>query len=815
MRVILRTSVLLLFLIPITSGILAQPANDDCAAAFPVVYSSSEQSVVLTDGDSRGATASTTPLIGSCSGSFFTDDTWYSFTTPAILPNGYVVIRGYFGNGPVTDVPAIGMALYASCGPTETAIQCFSSAVATDDRMQIPAVCLQANHTYALRVWSTGASSATEGTFRIGVYSKLFAPDHILWVDRFDSNPFTRDWTTFGICAIEQDSSKNAVWAYLPDGSIQPGAFTPATTITSESFCNGAVGVNSDFNDNWGDPALVGTGPVPTALNATGSQSNPATYVIQTPAIFTGDWNVPGVSVVFDQALRSLNSTFSLSFRNKNPGDANWTTWVDFPINLEVVANADPTFNTVRQVLPDALERDSLQIKVTYLAHYYYWMIDDFKIIETECTNTRVQSNFFAIAPFAKIPADQVYPFAALADIYNAGSCPQTNVSLNLTIENTETNEVVYDENLGYGTVKSDSLAQNKLFPDLVVLPKKTADYIGTYHLSQDSTDYDASDNLISFPFSVGYDTFALENGSTRSVAVNNTLYTAGAPLSYAYGNIFMPVTDTEVDYVSWGVNNATEMAGKTVSIYLLEWQDTNGDKIAESGERTFVGVKDYTFSGTEGDNVIIDTELDNFDNPGAAVNMEGGKIYMVVVEYVASLSTDPQFFLLSSDDHDYSAQELAMDSAVAKGIAQDPLYFTVLGFSPDGNIANIDYEVKELNVNDTRIFFGNNIVPLIRVVQKHKVNTKDQLPSKNLVTLYPNPVSDVINVKMEFKKPLQDIQLRLLNHIGQIVFTKTISTTFAYHIESINVSALAVGNYLLQVETTEGQRSIPVMVVR
>ncbi|MEP6795628.1 MAG: T9SS type A sorting domain-containing protein, partial [Saprospiraceae bacterium] len=534
-----------------------------------------------------------------------------------------------------------------------------------------------------------------------------------------------------------------------------------------------------------------------------------------TPALFTGDWNVSGISVVFDQAFRSLNSTYSLSFRNKNTGEAGWSDWVDFPLNLDDVANANPTFNSIRQVLPHATDKDSVQIKVTYLAHYYFWMIDDFKIIETECTNTRVQSNFFAIAPFAKIPRDQVYPFAALSDIYNAGSCTQTNVSLNLTVRNISSNEVVYDENLGYGAVESDSLAQNKLFPSLINLPKKDADYLGTYHLTQDSIDYNPTDNTISFPFSVGGDTFALETGFTRSIAVNNALYTVGAPLSYAYGNIFMPVVDAQVGHISWGVSNATAMAGKTVSIYLIEWTDTNGDHIAESEERTFIGYKDYTFTGLEGNNAILDTELENFEDPQAAVIMKGGKIYMAVVEYAAALSTDPQFFMLASDDHNYSAQELAMDSAVAHGLAPRPLYFTVLGFSPDGNIANIDYEVKELNVNDSRIFFGNNIVPLIRVVIEHPDNTVDNLSSDNIISVYPNPVSDVIRVKMEFKKAYQDVQLRLVNNLGQTVLRKTLKTSFTDHIEPIDLSGIAVGNYLLQVETADGQRSLPVIVVR
>ena len=815
MKPILRISILLFALFSFVFNVLAQPANDNCAGAFNVAFSDDEETVILTNGDSRGATASASPAIGNCSTTSFTDDTWYTFTTPALMPDGYIVMRVYFGNGPATDVAAIGMALYESCGASEAAIQCFNSGVPEDDRIQIPAWCLLPNHSYTLRVWAFGTGAATEGTFRVGVYAEPFPPDIVLWIDRFDSNPFSRGWTTFGECAIKPDSSINAVWDFVADGSIQPGAFTDATTITSESYCNGAMAVNSDFNDSNGNGATVGQGSVPTALNANGSLSDPATYVLQTPSIFMGDWNTSGISVQFHQGLRNLNSSFSFSYRNRNTGDPDWGDWVDFTINADVIPNDPPVFNVIRQFLPGAHQADSIQLKLTYLAHYYFWMIDDFKIIATECTNTRVQSNFFAIAPFARIPYDQVYPFAALADIYNAGACSQSNVSLNLTIQNIATNEIVYDVDLDYGTVGPDSLAENKLFPELIDLPNVAADYRATYRLTQDSVDFNPLDNEITYLFSVGGDTFALENGFTTSIAINSALYNDDAPLSYAYGNYYRAVSDAEVDFVQWGAGNATDMAGKTVSIYLLQWTDTNNDQIAQSSERIFVANTEYTFTGTEGDNVIINSVLENFDDPELPVIMEAGLGYMVIVEYVASTSLDPQYFTLASENHNYDAQQLAMDTAVAKGLASQPAYFSVLGFSPDGIIADVDYEVKEINVTDNRIFFGNNVIPVVRIVQKFKVNTKDELPVNNMISIYPNPVSDEMNVKMEFTKPYDDVKLKLINNIGQIVLTKELSSVTSNHIEPINVSTLAVGTYRLQVETTDGQRSLPVIVVR
>ncbi len=814
MIVTLRISIGILLLLVGISPAWAQPANNDCAGALNVAFSASESTVQFTNGDTRGATASTLPTIGGCSASFFTDDVWFNFTTPATLVNGDIVIRGYFGDIASTDLPAIGIALYESCDADATPITCFSATDPEQNRIEIPAFCLQADHTYTLRVWSTGATTDTEGTFRLGVYPVPYRMDNVLWNETFDTDPFTRGWSTFGVCAINPDSSVNAIWLHLPDGGIDASAFTPATKIESRTFCDGAVGVNSDFNDNRGT-GVAASGPVPTSLSPTGNQSNPATYELHTPAIFTGDWNVPGISVTFDQAARELNSEFTLSFRNRNAGDAGWTAWNDTEINSDMVPNATDTQNSIRMFLDGAQHFDSLQLRLVYLAHYYFWIVDDFRLVETECNNTRVQENFFAIAPWAAIPSDQVFPFAALADIFNVGSCAQDNTTLNYKLVNTSTGAVVYDENNLYGTVGPDSLSENKVFPELIDLPKVNGIYQGTYTLSTDATDFDPSDNVITHTFKVGNNEFALEDGFTRSVAVNNALYDAGAPLSFAYGNIFRPVTDDKLLNIVWGVSNPGDMAGKSVSVYLLAWNDTNGDRIAESNERRFIGFSEYTFTGTEGDNAVLSTILENFDSPGQDIILQGGQQYMVVVEYVASVAADPQMFLLASEEWNYSAQVLAMDSAVAHGLADEPLFMTVLGFSPDGNIANIDYEVNELDVNDARIYFGDDIVPMIRMVVEPIINTHEELPATNLVTAFPNPATNMLTLKLDFVKPYSDVKIRMINAVGQTVLTKFLTSVITDHQESLNVRNLPAGNYLVQIETVDGQRSLPVSVVR
>jgi len=813
MKITLRITSLLIVLMSWSASVWAQPANDNCSGALNVVFSDSEATVVKTNGDSRGATASATPS-SVCSTTFYTDDTWYKFTTPAVLPNGAAVIRVYFGDGPSTDVPAVGVALYASCGAAETPIVCLNAYTVEDNKIELSARCMLPNHTYTIRVWSSGADATTEGTFRVGVFNAPYPVDNVLYVDKFDSDPFSRGWTTFGECALVPDSSINAVWDYLPNGGIQASAFTPATTIPSESFCDGAVGVNSDFNDNAGT-GVSASGSVPTSTDPNGATDIPATYVLQSPAIYMGDWNVAGISVVFNQIVRELRAEFTVSYRNKLTGDANWSAWTDEEINAELVANATPTNNKIRLFLPGANEADSIQFKLTYLAHYYFWIVDDFKVVETECSNTTAGGQkgtpaFFSRAPWVAIPANQVFPYPALADIHNAGACDQTNVTLNLKVEETSGN-VIYDENLSYGTLAPDSIAQNKIFNELVDVPSAPptiaiSDYVGTYTLSQDLADFDSTDNSITYDFTVGGFEFALEDGSTRPIAPAASNWTAGAPQSWVYGNFFQPVADADASNIVWGVNNATEMAGLTVNVLLLQWTDTNGDEVSSSSERRYLSVVPYTFTGTEGNPAIITTPIENFNDPGVPVTMKADFGYMAVIEWQAAVN-DPLFTMLGNDSRDFSGTNLAFDSAFVNGLTDRRFYASVLGIPMDGNVAEIDYAVTNT--------FGFDIVPVVRIQVDPTVNTKDPLSSINLISTYPNPVSDEIQVKMAFEKPYRDVQLRLLNYLGQQVYSKTISNTITNHIELINVSSFAAGNYMLQVETPDGQRSVPFIVAR
>ncbi|HXR81009.1 MAG TPA: T9SS type A sorting domain-containing protein, partial [Saprospiraceae bacterium] len=84
-----------------------------------------------------------------------------------------------------------------------------------------------------------------------------------------------------------------------------------------------------------------------------------------------------------------------------------------------------------------------------------------------------------------------------------------------------------------------------------------------------------------------------------------------------------------------------------------------------------------------------------------------------------------------------------------------------------------------------------------------------------DLIKVYPNPATDNISVKLEFEKPYDNVKIRLMDNLGRMVYQKELTQTVTNHIQSIRTSEFAAGNYLLQVETAEGQRSVPVVIIK
>ncbi|MDQ3015242.1 MAG: T9SS type A sorting domain-containing protein [Bacteroidota bacterium] len=71
------------------------------------------------------------------------------------------------------------------------------------------------------------------------------------------------------------------------------------------------------------------------------------------------------------------------------------------------------------------------------------------------------------------------------------------------------------------------------------------------------------------------------------------------------------------------------------------------------------------------------------------------------------------------------------------------------------------------------------------------------------------------MSVKLDFSSTYEDVRIKLINSVGQTIFSKKLSTTITQHIEVIRTQDLPSGNYLIKVETMDGQRSVSVSVIK
>ncbi|HLF63420.1 MAG TPA: T9SS type A sorting domain-containing protein [Saprospiraceae bacterium] len=789
------------------SGVfVAQPVNDNCIDAIVMDYAGTEAELVLVSGDTRGGTPDSSAGY-VCSGTWWYDDVWFSVVMPPVIPSNGIIVRAYFGTEN-DDVPAVGMGFYASCDSSAIAFSCFSTDTPDLDSLSIHPECLEPNTTYVVRIWSGVSADGNSGTFRIGAFANPHSgtTDHVLWEETFSDG--LEGWTTFGFCGGNSDSSMNAVWHYLPDGLLDDGSFaSPGVGINSPTVCNGAIGVDSDYDDNFGnalrpdgmiDPDAYGTGPCPVG---DGSQ-----YLLVSPSIPHGAWGVEGITLTWVQCIRQFQSQYFVSYRTHS--DGSWGGWHNFQVNQEF-PNDDitRTDDRSRVFFGGAEEGDSLQIRFVYNANYYFWGIDDIRLVETECINMRSMSNWYAIAPAVNTPVEQVVPWWPLNDVYNAGACTQTNVNLNFRLVNSD-GQVIYNQNLDYGSLPADELVENMNFSVPVIVPNGKFDtYTGTYTVTSDDateeSDYDFGDNMNAIAYRTTEDLFALETGATRAIAVNDALYDAQAPLSYAYGNYFyFPKGDGEkLVSVTWGVSNPSDVAGIPLNLILYKWSDANHNEIAESSEREIVGFATHTFDGTEPDDMILETALETFF--GADVLFEDNAAYLMMIEYYATDRT--LFFLLSSEQYNYGA---VMLSALQAGT---PTYASVLGFSPDGNLQDIDYEVTERG-DPNRVYFGWNIVPLVRLNIDFGDGVEDVLPEENIVGLYPNPAFEKVNFDLEFTQKMERVQIIMSDVFGRSVWIEHYRDIEKASLE-FNVAKLPPGAYTVQVSTERGSRAIPLMV--
>ncbi|MFK8104402.1 MAG: T9SS type A sorting domain-containing protein [Saprospiraceae bacterium] len=406
-------------------------------------------------------------------------------------------------------------------------------------------------------------------------------------------------------------------------------------------------------------------------------------------------------------------------------------------------------------------------------------------------------------------PKDQVQEVGFLADIENVGAATQDGVNLTINIEDAGTMTSVYSETLAYGDIISDSLAENQIFPGTWTPPSEVAQYTGTYEVQGDSTDLVPFNNTQVFDFIVTDSVFAKENGVTTGGLRYNVFDANNADSgddSYMLGNhYYMPNGgDYELAGVTFGLayggapagtTDSASVEGRFINLYLYK-VETLSDSITD-GERTSVAFASYSITGgDEGGLITVPAEsFTNFLSPGSPITLEDNTHYLIMGQVVhPTPGTGAFVFWQVNENYVYSATILRQDqlgdvlnygSFLGTGATATDGAFEALAGSDDSPA------VLHLGIKEPSVI----------------ISTEDVLADNNEVNLFPNPVSEMVNLEIKLVKEVNNLTVEIVDVTGRMVFNNNFGSLQEETL-NIDVNTLTNGTYFLTVKSALGSRT-------
>lgn len=586
-------------------------------------------------------------------------------------------------------------------------------------------------------------------------------------------------------------------WQWSADGNVANGAFCCGSVsnpqpeaIASPTVANGTMVFNADWYTTQGDP---------NNYPPSGPPYVPFICHLTSPNIDLSGVTSP-VQLEWNQYLRYLNvsdgapGSLRASVTWSTDGGANWAAPVDASgltsTGTVQGVNAYGANDYVKKIpLSGVQGSPNLLIRFTFSSDFYFWVLDDIKIVERPAHDMQVNENWFAIAPNLYWPLPMVEPFAFLADVQNLGSQAQTNVVLNITVEDGGGN-VVYTEDLDYGTIGVDSLAENVPFEGDGFQPEAEGTYTGTYTISADSVDFNPDNNSLSFEFLVTDTLFAKEGGVTLTTRPADASWDVDEPWSWAYGNYyFVPGLDDEYVFgnVFFSLEAPAALADENLTIRIYEWTDDNADEQADPDEREPIATMIYTITGTETSDVIISLPVTTL--LGDPVPVVENTEYIAVVEFQTDI-VGTTVSLGMSRAVDYGAMILVSQ------LKEKPRYGSMLGV-----LGNLDEEAF------SSLGFGTDFVPVVRLSFNIVNSDQERINPAEVLNISPNPANDFVQFDVTLKETSSLLRIELLDLTGKSLGVQEFQNAKDV-IATFNTANLADGTYFVRINTDTGYTS-------
>jgi hypothetical protein len=550
--------------------------------------------------------------------------------------------------------------------------------------------------------------------------------------------------------------------------------------INSPSAANGAAVFNSDAYDSGGSRTNLGSGPFPAPQTASLTSSNIDCSAFER------------VTLSFYQFARTLIDDNTLVEVSGDGG----ATWKEYRPNERVLSNEingiiSANSRVVIDISDVAGNSSQVRLRFTWSGFYYFWIIDDVKLLESPANNLGIADFFYPLSSFAT-PQSQIATdtFGFGVAVANFGSADQSDVLVYASVINASGEELYLDSVIVDLIRVGDTL--NVVFPNTFTPELPRGVYAVLYDvLVEDVADFYPNDNSDGEVFVVTDGIFSKEDGFLDEDAE----WPSGFPINqdYQIGNVYTmsPLSGSGfvVGKVTFNAFHPQDFTGQElVTLFLYKVKDRVAPNFANfniqsqgsgaaNDDLEVAGFGSYVFP-PDHDSFGFGTDVELEDLLGNPVRLEPGARYFLVASY-----------------QDRSNE-------VIHNLSDDITY-------ADGLVSTIVFV-------DGRWFLGgfNRNASAILRMEIMSTDAADRTPlPDNAVRLFPNPTSSQLYVQLDLEAAT-DALVIITDVSGKVLkwqpFQKVQGDTLQF-----DVSGYPAGAYFLRVGTEKGTRTLKFIVNR
>jgi hypothetical protein len=421
----------------------------------------------------------------------------------------------------------------------------------------------------------------------------------------------------------------------------------------------------------------------------------------------------------------------------------------------------------------------------------YWWMLDNITVTTQDpspTNNLAITDFFYPVSSYAT-PESQIatdtFSFGA-EGISNLGTSDATNVKLTARVVRIENNQIAATlfegsktiDVLPAGYVDTAIYLDERFAPEL---PEGL--YRIIYTVSSDQVDQAPGNNTIFDNFEVTDVIFSKEVGPTGGLR-------PGSGGDYTIANLYTMSPSSQETYKLAGVQ--------------------------------FTGAKNTADGPLEGSVVTLNLWKVNDDVDAGYNNFDDTELFSTSLNWLASAD-----YTFPAGTANYAIQSVELVDLITGEPSTTILepggrYFVGVSYADASNVIfqafadRIEYKFVSTLVYSTQWFFGGfgeEDAAVIRMFIDLATSTDDKPLPANAVTVFPNPVSDVLNVKVDFNNPT-DATITIAELSGRVITFQDRAGLTNENL-NFNVANMAAGTYLVRVATKEGTKTTKFVVVK